>query len=84
VTAVLRHSALHFLDYGVPLADGTVGDGDRQTLAGRYAGILAATPATAAATSGRVATYRERTATTWLELTVTTWRERTAVTYQED
>jgi len=44
VTAVLRHSALHFLDYGVPLPDGTVDQGDRQTLAGRYAGILAASP----------------------------------------
>jgi hypothetical protein len=38
-TAAKRHSALHFLDDGIPLPDGAIGQGDRATLLGLYSGF---------------------------------------------
>lgn len=59
-TAVKRHSALHVLVPSVPLPDGTVGAGDRQTLARLYSGILAGEPVAAAVEFQYAATQQRR------------------------
>lgn len=64
-TAVKRYSALHAyrVPYAVPLPDGTIAVGDRQTLAGAYSGI--ATTAAAVQLLGLTVTFTTDTRATF-------------------